>query len=252
MTSLVLFTLNLGTQVNRRVEAQNAADAAAQAAAVWTARSMNEVAMDNIDMAEAVALVNIMDAMPQAVANVYNEAKAFRDRLKQQLQQGLGNSSALTGPVTEQYNLLLDRLIDTYNQAAPPYKMYLNLDIDAITHYDRDGALWKKMYAEDELNQALVEGLRLRMLEGGIEAGEAAITRSKARADNAVVILPTDAPLPIKRGQFNDFRRPTLHGLLPIGIDNPVTNRGPFDTVFGWRYRHARTETGRASCRERV
>ncbi|MHB1157864.1 MAG: pilus assembly protein TadG-related protein [Phycisphaerales bacterium] len=236
MTALVLFTLNLGTQVDRRVEAQTSADAAVQGAATWTARSMNQVAMNNIDMAQTIALINVLDAMPQAVANVYNEAKAFRDRLEQQLQTGLGGGpGALNGPVTEQYQLLLDQLIETYNQAKPPYDMFVNIDTDAITHYDRDGALWKKMRAEDELNQALVEGLRLRMIEGGIDAGEAAIARRDGDEDNAVVILPVDAPLPIERGHFNDFRRPTVNGILPDDIADDATNRGPFDTVFGWR-----------------
>src|SRR5690606_15803157 len=46
------------------------------------------------------------------------------------------------------------------------------------------------------------------------------------------------------RGEFDDFERPVREGLLPTDIDDKTTNRGPYDTVFGWRYGRAREIDG--------
>ena len=67
LTALVLFVINLGQQVNRRVAAQNTADATVAAGATWVARSLNTVSRNNVTMSRYIALVNVMDSLPQAV-----------------------------------------------------------------------------------------------------------------------------------------------------------------------------------------
>src|SRR5690349_23943800 len=44
--------LNTGRQIARKIEMQNAADAAAVSSAVWIARGMNVISMDNVGMTE--------------------------------------------------------------------------------------------------------------------------------------------------------------------------------------------------------
>src|ERR1019366_3947839 len=55
--------VNTGRQIARKVEMQNAADAAAVSSAVWIARGMNIVSMDNVGMTEALGLVANLQAM---------------------------------------------------------------------------------------------------------------------------------------------------------------------------------------------
>ena len=74
--------------------------------------------------------------------------------------------------------------------------------------------------------------------------------RQDTRYDKAALMAPVLPQVPWRRGEFNDFERPVRFGLLPgadrrlrttptgasLGqVDHEITNRGPYDTVFGWR-----------------
>jgi hypothetical protein len=66
LVGLVFFVFNLGDQVNRRLDMQNAADAAAASGAGWQARSLNLAAMTNTGQAKMIATALALDAVPLA------------------------------------------------------------------------------------------------------------------------------------------------------------------------------------------
>ena len=61
LVGLVFYVINLGRQVNTRVVTQNAADSAAMGGAGWVARSLNVVAMNNVEMARLIAVTNVLE-----------------------------------------------------------------------------------------------------------------------------------------------------------------------------------------------
>jgi hypothetical protein len=244
LVSLILFVLNLGGQVNRRQSAQDAADATAMAAATWTARSMNVVAMNNTAMARTIALINILDAMPQAAWNVEDETKAFLESLKAQLARGIpGGPARLDNAVELMLEQLRLELVETLDQVEPVAELFNRYDVRELTHYNRNGALWRQLYALDEMNQTVMENLALLVQRHAMAAGREAVAEAD-RQDGGMVVLPLEPNLPHRRGQFNDFRDPTVKGILPPDIDHNRTNRGPWDTVYGWRTTEARTTGG--------
>jgi hypothetical protein len=237
LASLVMFVLNLGQQVERRIYMQNTADAAAVSSATWTARSLNTVAMNNVDMARTIALINVLDAMPQSVVNVEDEAKAFRDRLEDQLARGIGGGpSDLTAVVETALRSMLDQFEVIVDEAEPVNDFFDRIDLPSFTHYNRDGALWRKLYALDELNQAIMANIGQVSQTAGQAGGDINLPQE---SDSGVVLLPHGPNVPYERGQFNDFREPVIWGLLPPEIDDDEFRRGPWDTVFGWRNRQS-------------
>jgi len=238
LAALIMFVLNLGQQVERRIYMQNTADAAAVSSAAWTARSLNTVALNNVDMARTIALINVLDAMPQSAINVEDESKAFRDRLNQQLASGIGGGPAdLTEAVESALRSMRGRYERIVEETEPVNDFFDRIDLTTFTHYDPDtmaekGALWQKLYALDEMNQAIMENLGQVSQSAGQRGGEINL---RNEADAGVVVLPHGPQVPYERGTFNDFKRPVVWGLLPENVDDTYSQRGPWDTVFGWR-----------------
>jgi uncharacterized membrane protein len=75
VASLIFYVFNIGQQIKNRVEVQHAADAAAISGAGWVARSMNTVAMNNVQSARLIALANVLDASDEALHPAYHEAE---------------------------------------------------------------------------------------------------------------------------------------------------------------------------------
>ncbi|MEM1212086.1 MAG: pilus assembly protein TadG-related protein [Planctomycetota bacterium] len=67
LASMVFYVFNTGRHLQQRVQTQSAADAAAYSAAAQTARTMNLVATNNLEMARLVAMINVLDAYPLAI-----------------------------------------------------------------------------------------------------------------------------------------------------------------------------------------
>ena len=89
------------------------------------------------------------------------------------------------------------------------------------------------MEALDQLSQATMENIgTLAQLNAGVGG---AVNLNRASADTAAILLPGAPQIPWVRGKFDDFERPVKNGLLPDGVDDKATNRGPYDIVFGWR-----------------
>ncbi|MHB1157204.1 MAG: pilus assembly protein TadG-related protein [Phycisphaerales bacterium] len=239
LVSLVLFTLNMGQQVDRRADAQTSADAAAVAGATWVARSMNVVAMNNLAMSRDIALVCVMDSMPTASRFALVEQTAMHDALRDQLSRGLDTSGGGPAQLTAQLNTLMNdylaQLQDEMDQLTPVDQFFRQNDMTPITWYNPPssghGALWRQMTALDELNQATLESIGNTSQTAAVQGGHATQTREQHADAFVTPLVPT---LPAQRGSFADFQRPVKFGLLPAAVDHPTDNRGPYDTVFGF------------------
>jgi len=234
LTSLVLFVLNIGDQVNRRVSAQNAADATAAAGATWVARSLNTVARNNVTMTRCIALVNVLDSLPQAVSYTRHEQTAMRDALQAQLRRGVSNQGPrrLNRELRAALEEFLDELNGELEQIEPVDEMLEGVDVARITHYrGGSGRLWRAMVALDEMNQTVMREMPTLAQDVAVDGG--AMSLRDERGASAFV-LPVEPRVPWRRGEFDDFRDPVRYGTLPDDVDDPRTNRGPYDAVFGW------------------
>lgn len=231
LAGLVLWVLNLGQQVNHRVSTQNTADATARAAGGWVARSLNTVAANNTDMARYIALINVLDAMPQAVDYTRRESELMLESLGNQNARGVtGTPSQLAQLVEDFYAQLYSELDDQVADIVPTDEFYKSIDVRRMTRYP-DGSIWQALYGLDELNQSIMENVGTMAQVSAVAGGRV----NRIAGDSAAFALPTVPTVPYRRGNFNDFERPVLDGRLPDDIDDEQYNRGPWDAVFGWR-----------------
>ena len=196
LAALVLWVLNLGQQVNRRVAAQHAADAAARAGAGWVARSLNTVAHNNIRMVRTLALINILDPLPQATKFSLRETEAFHDRLEVQLRTGISvSSSKLNRLLVRAFRRMEERMSGSIEQletftdhVSPPHEgggtltdfgsglgEQIDYDMAWLTDYKRDGNLWRSLRAMDELNQRIMDNLGEMAQSSAVSGGRAAL-----------------------------------------------------------------------------
>ncbi len=247
LVAMVLFVFNLSDQVNRRVAAQHAADSAAVAGAGWIARSLNTVSMNNVAVSRQLALINTLDAMPLATKTALAEQTFLRDALRigSSFQTGSGRLNTIA---QHQIALLIDELdqeIDLLDQVDALLRQY---DVAQMTHFDGpngDGMIWRAMRGMDQMSQAAMQNLGSLAQVNAVRGGQ--VNLPGADPDAAALLVPVRPQLPWVRGKFDDFERPVTMGRLPDPVDHPHTNRGPYDTVFGWRdivYRHDRDDGG--------
>jgi hypothetical protein len=256
IASLVFYVFNVGRHIQKRVQTQNAADASAAAGAGWVARSMNTVAMNNVEMSRLIALVNVLDATDEAVHPAYHEVSAMHDVLLERvLRSGAEIKDAEAElldaqmkPVIGQFAhdlALLDPIKRLFKAPSEP-REYSSpsgpIDTTWYTFYDSaagQGEIWRAIDSLDAFSQAVMENIGILAQIRAVEIG-----RENMHAEDSVaVLLPVDVELPWKRGRFDDFQRPVELGLLPAEIDDPVTRRGPYDVIFGWRMRNFDWET---------
>jgi len=242
--SLLFYVLNIGRQVNRRITTQNSADAAAAAAATWVARSMNTVAMNNTEMARSIALINVLDSLPLAIdltvldptETAYDDLEALRIAVPWQLGQSISD------PWFRQALERMDFRVqeeDTQLQALDTYFRQFPDLVPSMTHYNAPsgerGSIWRAMMTMDEMNQASLDSLRLTAQAAAVEGGRLNLLQSRGVEGADAASVAVVSGIPWSRGQFNDFRRPVMQGLLPEAVDDMEFRRGPWDAVFGWR-----------------
>ncbi|QNN21575.1 hypothetical protein HED60_04560 [Planctomycetales bacterium ZRK34] len=231
LAGLVLWVLNLGQQVNHRVTTQNTADATARAAGGWIARSLNTVAANNTDMARYIALINVLDAMPQAVDYTRRESELMLESLGNQNASGVtGSPSQLSQLVQTFYEQLYAELDEQVADIIPTDEFYKSIDVRRMTRFP-DGSIWQALYGLDELNGAIMDNIGEMAQVSAVSAGRV----NRITGDSAAFALPTVPTIPYRRGTFDDFERPVLDGRVPDDIDDEQYNRGPWDAVFGWR-----------------
>lgn len=232
LAAAVFYIFNVGQHLQRRTETQNAADAAAISGANWMARSLNSVAMNNVEITRLLAMVQVLDAIPQAVEFSLADHRAALEGIDRQIDHPVPGEPWLTtgleNVVTE-----LQRQIATLSEMNNALGSQ-GYDIAELTFYNGPngrGKLWRAMENLDTINQATMQNL------GDLAQLSAARAAQENQSDPAArgFLVPFVPTVPWQRGTFEDFKRPTMEGILPLGTDDRVVRRGPFDVVFGWR-----------------
>lgn len=248
LAGLIFYVLNLGRQTNARVVTQHGADAAAAAGAGWVARSLNTVAMNNTGMAQLIVSADILDSMPLGVAFTLEDQSTFHRKLSTQ---------RLTGAwVQEGADNLIEELAAEV-ELLTPVDALLNqsgFDITTMTFYDGPGGrgtIWQAIEAMDQYSQAAMQNLGPLAQLNAVKGGDLNFQLASDGGENATsgsgygaLLLPLTPTVPWQRGEFDDFHRPVTNGLLPAAVDDKTTNRGPYDTVYGWRHLIGSRRTG--------
>ncbi len=265
IASLLFYVINVGRSVQGRVVTQHAADSAAIGGAAQVARSMNTVAMNNVETARLITAVSVLDGLPLAVDMSITDAT----------EEGLGDLDAVGQSVSAQINSgVIDTWFDSMlrtmmdgsdSESVVSEQRHLReLDelfrnqpdlIPQMTHYivkksGEMGSMHKAMRSMDAHSRAVMQTFG--------ETAQSAATRSvhanlgNDDPGNAGLLLPAVPGIPWERGVFDDFERPVRYGMLPgqdrrlvadsvakgfAQVDDEITNRGPWDAVFGWRLR---------------
>ncbi|MEM9881914.1 MAG: Tad domain-containing protein [Planctomycetota bacterium] len=244
LAAIVFYVFNVGDHVAKRVETQNAADNAAISGARWMARSFNTVAMNNVEMARMIALANVLDAVPQTVDYTLQDQLAFIAAIDRQSAAGTGADSAwVDGGLREARETFLRHV----ELLRPMHELFneSGYDVAAMTHYQdgsgNRGDLWEAVESLAALNDATMQNLALLTQYSG-HRGAVISQREANLGDAGGLVLPWAADVPWEVGAFDDFENPVTRGLLPDELDDKVTNRGPFDSVFGfWQIRSVAT-----------
>jgi hypothetical protein len=221
LAGLTFYVYNAGQQINRRVEMQNAADAVAASGAVWMARSMNTVAMNNIAQARMLALVPVMDALPLAGEMAFSELDAWIGdaayntgtvRTVQGLTAFLGGMGTGGGDLAQDekdkirtgVESLLERLkyqrsiIAPLRDLAGPIEKATTWSIRGMGGPPPHGQFWRTAMVMDEYSQAVVAS-------AGVLAQANAVRYGRENKADAAFVVPVSPELPGERGSFNDF-----------------------------------------------
>lgn len=263
IASLLFYVYNVGTSVQGRVVTQHAADAAAIGGASQIARSMNTVAMNNVETARIIAAISVLDGVPLAVDMSITDAT----------EEELGDIDALAQAVTDQVRegvidswceVKLREMIDPNNpESVLAERDYMReLDdlfrnqpdlIPELTWYQAPsgqmGRMHQAMRTMDAHSQAVMNVLDKTAQSAATRSAQANL--GNENSNDFGMLLPAAPSIPWQRGVFADYERPVRYGLLPgssrqrlnvdstslgLGqIDDELTNRGPWDAVFGWR-----------------
>ena len=112
-------------------------------------------------------------------------------------------------------------------------------DVAAMTFYQssegKRGDLWEAIESLAAFNEATMQTVGLLAQQNAHRGAQ--INQVEADLSGGGFLLPFDIDYPVTAGTLDDFRRPVVEGLLPKEQDDPLVNRGPFDTLFGWRQR---------------
>ena len=263
LSSAVFFIFNVGVHLQKRTETQNAADAAVGAGAGWVARTLNLVAMNNVEMTKLLAQVQVLDAIPEAIGDSLDDHAAALRGVERQLRVETPGHAWLDDGLTRvavgldlQVTLLeeLDQVLITGPEDEGSY------DIAELTHYTvkkvgggtRRGKLWEAMFGLDAISRAALANVGELAQVSAVSAASGNLDDSGA--DNVELTSDTGAhgflvpfvpAIPWEEGEFDDFGLPLIEGVLPLGIDDEEFSRGPFDVIFGWRHPQVRvTESG--------
>lgn len=245
LAGLVFYVINLGDQVNQRLVVQHTADASAMAGGVEMARAFNTVAQNNINMTRYVGAVAMLDSAPLTYSSALHETRFFRDILQSRRNTVSlsGFSPAMHNEVVEHMDLYIDSLTAEAIEQEGVDSFFQARDVSELTFYNAPsgrGRFWQACKSLDDYNLAI---MRNTGDLAQVSAATGAEPNLNPNRDASAVLLPLSPQVPWVRGDFDDMRRPVVTGLLNEGIDDPWLNRGPYDTVFGWRALVTETET---------
>jgi len=263
LASLIFYVINLGKNVQRRVVAQHAADAAAVGGATWVARTFNQVSTNNVEMARVIATINILDATDDAVHPAYHEADTHVRSLTDLYPSPGGNLTSREVDFLErEFNRILREYESDLSHLEPLKRTFLapeqhpeyrspsgSVDVRRLTFYNGPGGrgeLWQALEAFDAYNVAALEAMPALAQIAAADSGNVNLTNGQAML---APVLPESA---WERGQWGHFERPVMNGLHRGEIDDKEVRRGPYDTVFGWRDGAYKTTTLSEGSRRQV
>jgi len=240
IVGMIGYVFNTGRHAQLRQQTQSASDATAISGAGYVARSFNTVAMNNVEISRLIAVVQMLDAVPLATEYTLLDVRATLERVEDQLGMGTGDMlgdrtlDEIRDDLIEQERKLVE-MDAFFNQGS--------YDVREMTFYDSEfgrGELWKAMESLDLISTATMEQLDELTQVTAIQTGRRNMTYEGGEALAAVA--PFERAINWQRYDFDDFRNPVVRGRLPSWVDDEVTNRGPYDTIFGWRSTQRETE----------
>ncbi len=232
IAGMIGYVFNTGRHAQLRQETQNAADATAVSGAGYIARSFNTVAMNNVEVSRLIAVVQMLDSVPLAVEYTLADEEATLDTVEDQL--GRGGMDPWVRDTLRQIQA------DLIQQIAVLWEMdqffnHSGYDVREMTFYDSEfgrGELWKAMESLDAISQATMENVGELAQYNAQETG---LDNMHHRGEeSAAFIAPYEPTFLWTRYRFDDYRLPVVAGRLPDWVDHEITNRGPYDTIFGW------------------
>ncbi len=222
LVGLLFFVLNVGDQVNRKVDMQSAADSVAVSGSGWLARSMNVVAMNNVGMARQIALVAVMDSLPVAaemtiaeqtgdnrlelaLQNYQNPGRAFTPYERDNFYRlGLAEIYRQQSPGQnddDQTQLDLLRQIDEAFDQKDELQLENAYDVAGSTEWnspDGRGKIWRAILAMDELSRATADSVGELIQFNADQFG-------LANGAGVAFVVPLTPKFPGRRTTFDDF-----------------------------------------------
>lgn len=240
IVGLIGYVFNTGRHAQLQQQTQSAADATVISGAGYVARSFNTVAMNNVEISRLIAVVQLLDAIPLATEYTLLDLRATLETVESQLGRGTGDAlgdqtlNEIAEDMQEQIRQLED-MDQFFNRGS--------YDVREMTFYDSDsgrGELWAAMESLDAISTATMEQLGELTQLTAIQTGRRNMRGSGG--ETLAAVAPFDRQVTWQRYEFDDFRNPVVRGRLPDWVDDEVTNRGPYDTIFGWRATQRETE----------
>ncbi|MFK7790761.1 MAG: hypothetical protein AB8C95_14865 [Phycisphaeraceae bacterium] len=233
IVGMIGYVFNTGRHAQLQQQTQSAADATVISGAGYVARSFNTVAMNNVEISRLIAVVQMLDAVPLATEYTLLDVRATLNRVEEQLGTGTGDAlgdqtlNEIADDLREQERQLID-MDAFFNQGS--------YDVREMTFYDSEfgrGELWKAMESLDAISTATMEQVGELTQLTAIQTGRRNMRGNGG--ETLAAVAPFDRQITWQRYEFDDFRNPVVRGRLPSWVDDEVTNRGPYDTIFGWR-----------------
>ena len=143
-TTSVTLVINTGEVTSRRIQAQNATDAAAAAGGATLARGMNYIAQNNVTMAKVVASMAILNALERAIEDALKQAD-YMERLGKLLQKY---------PKTRPLGEWMEKQIKFIER---PRLLLLRLRLRAVRKVWTPALVWSTLRTLSEVGDALFE-----------------------------------------------------------------------------------------------
>lgn len=233
LVGMLFYTYNAGTQINQRADMQNVADSTAVSGGAWLARSFNVIAMNNVAQSRMVALVPVLDAIPQASNMAFSELNDLigddaypesaqapgdgLDGISDDLRGGVPGLDARTRDrIQEGIDALKERMANQREILAPFRSPSEGGDVnmERMTTWSIRGAgggephgmLWRTAEVLDDLNQATVDS-------AGVLAQANAVRFGEDNGADTAFIVPIVPEIPAERGELDDFEYPLRRSL---------------------------------------
>lgn len=230
--SLAALIINSGNAVTRKLETQNAVDAAAVSGATWIARGMNIISMNNVAMTEIMALIVVLRALRETWDDGYNRAVRIL---------------AVGGPACAAAGLIpiigtgISAACKTYLQLVEVAKEYFEFHrrafgdlIDQATRPD-SGLLWQVLKGLEFLSDGIQRSFPVLAPVEAERIGQA--NKAQRVLMYPLRLVPPGLTMPVEKGNFSDICHPTKYG-SPSSYPPPL-QRGYVPLLlemFGRRY----------------